>query len=65
MGALLIPLLLANLRRGEELAESMESRLYGTGPRTTLYQPHFQMLDLRAGVIASLFTLAIVLLAVL
>jgi energy-coupling factor transporter transmembrane protein EcfT len=31
MGALLIPLLLANLRR-EELAESMESRLYAIGP---------------------------------
>lgn len=65
MGALLIPLLLANLRRGEELAESMESRLYGTGPRTTLYQPRFQLLDLQAGVIVALFTLAIVLLAVL
>jgi energy-coupling factor transport system permease protein len=41
MGALLIPLLLANLRRGEELAESMEARLYGTGPRTALHERHF------------------------
>jgi energy-coupling factor transport system permease protein len=65
MGALLIPLLLANLRRGEELAESMESRLYGTGPRTTLYQPHFQLMDLQAAIIVGVFTLAIVLLAVL
>jgi len=36
MGALMIPLLLANLRRGEELADSMEARLYGTGPRSSL-----------------------------
>ena len=45
MGALLIPLLLANLRRGEELAESMEARLYGTGARTSLAQPRFAALD--------------------
>ncbi|MDQ2743168.1 MAG: energy-coupling factor transporter transmembrane protein EcfT, partial [Chloroflexota bacterium] len=41
MGALLIPLLLANLRRGGELAESMEARLYNTGPRTALMERHF------------------------
>jgi energy-coupling factor transport system permease protein len=53
MGALLIPLLLANLRRGEELAESMEARLYGTGPRSSLVQRHFSRRDsLAAGVIA-------------
>lgn len=45
MGALLIPLLLANLRRGEELADSMEARLYATGPRTSLVQRHFQRVD--------------------
>ncbi len=45
MGALLIPLLLANLRRGEELAESMEARLYGTGPRTSLAQRQFHSVD--------------------
>ena len=45
MGALLIPLLLANLRRGEELAESMEARLYATGPRTSLIQRRFHRID--------------------
>ncbi|HEY8686467.1 MAG TPA: energy-coupling factor transporter transmembrane component T [Chloroflexota bacterium] len=49
MGALLIPLLLANLRRGEDLAESMEARLYGTGPRTSLAQPRFRSIDRLAG----------------
>ncbi|MGH2441968.1 MAG: energy-coupling factor transporter transmembrane component T family protein [Chloroflexota bacterium] len=41
IGALLIPLLLANLRRGGELADSMESRLYDTGPRTSLHEYTF------------------------
>jgi energy-coupling factor transport system permease protein len=45
MGALLIPLLLANLRRGEELADSMEARLYATGPRTSLHQRRFHRRD--------------------
>ncbi|GAC1463292.1 MAG: energy-coupling factor transporter transmembrane protein EcfT [Gemmatimonadaceae bacterium] len=49
MGALLIPLLLANLRRGSELAESMEARLYDTGPRTSMAEPHFKRLDAVAG----------------
>ncbi len=49
VGALLIPLLLANLRRGEELAESMEARLYGTGPRTSLLERHFGRVDAFAG----------------
>lgn len=49
MGALLIPLLLANLRRGEELAESMEARLFDTGPRTSLLQRSFHQLDARTG----------------
>jgi energy-coupling factor transport system permease protein len=49
MGALLIPLLLANLRRGDDLAESMEARLYGSGPRTSLVERHFASLDGLAG----------------
>jgi energy-coupling factor transport system permease protein len=60
MGALLIPLLLANLRRGEELAESMEARLYATGPRTALVRRHFQREDSIAGVLALIFTVAVV-----
>jgi energy-coupling factor transport system permease protein len=55
MGALLIPLLLANLRRGEELAESMESRLYGTGPRTSLHEYHFGSVD---GLVAAVLVAA-------
>ncbi|HEX8917494.1 MAG TPA: energy-coupling factor transporter transmembrane protein EcfT [Chloroflexota bacterium] len=54
MAALLIPLLLANLRRGGELAESMESRLYDTGPRTALRQ--FQFHEMDAGAAAILVT---------
>jgi energy-coupling factor transport system permease protein len=54
MGALLIPLLLANLRRGADLAESMEARLYGSGPRTSLRDWHFEARDvLAAAVIAA------------
>src|SRR5207302_2599861 len=56
MGALLIPLLLANLRRGEELAESMESRLYGSGPRTTLHHPRLRHTDLIAYAVVAAFT---------
>lgn len=53
MGALLIPLLLANLRRGGELAESMEARLYDTGVRTALHQRQFYQLDaVVAGIMA-------------
>lgn len=48
MGALLIPLLLANLRRGDELAESMEARLFDTGPRTSIRDVHFGRIDLPA-----------------
>ena len=62
MGALMIPLLLANLRRGGELAESMESRLYDTGPRTSLRQRHFRRIDGMAGLVVALFTAGIVLL---
>ena len=62
MGALLIPLLLANLRRGADLAESMEARLYNTGPRTSIRERHFMpedrlaagVLTLSAGIIAFL-----------
>jgi energy-coupling factor transport system permease protein len=49
MAALLIPLLLANLRRGEELAESMEARLFGTGERTSIRERAFGRLDAVAG----------------
>jgi energy-coupling factor transport system permease protein len=59
MGALLIPLLLANLRRGEELAESMEARLYGTGPRTSLAQPQFRSRDAVAGVVVALVSIVV------
>jgi energy-coupling factor transport system permease protein len=59
MGALLIPLLLANLRRGEELAESMEARLYGTGPRTSLAQPHFRSIDALAGGVVALVSVTV------
>lgn len=62
MGALLIPLLLANLRRGEELAESMEARLYATGPRTSLHERRWQQRDILAllGVAAGVFAVAAV-----
>ena len=60
MAALLIPLLLANLRRGEELAESMDARLYGTGPRTSLREEHFGRLDVSAGSVVLAFTVAVV-----
>ncbi len=59
MGALLIPLLLANLRRGEELAESMEARLYGTGPRTSLVVRRFRQLDAFAA-LATLLVVALI-----
>lgn len=65
MGALLIPLLLANLRRGGELAESMEARLYNTGPRTTMVERHFQRPDAIAGVTVLVGLLAIVGISVL
>lgn len=61
MGALLIPLLLANLRRGGELAESMDARLYDTGPRTSLQQPRFTQVDAVAGAAVAAFTVAIAL----
>lgn len=63
MGALLIPLLLANLRRGVELADSMEARLYHTGPRTSIVQPHFGPLDRWAVVILAVGLTAVVLLS--
>lgn len=56
MAALLIPLLLANLRRGEELAESMEARLYGSGERTSLREQRFARLDVIAAGVLLLFT---------
>ena len=59
MGALLIPLLLANLRRGEELAESMEARLYGTGTRTSLSQPRFGGNDAAAAGLVVAITVAV------
>jgi energy-coupling factor transport system permease protein len=65
MGALLIPLLLANLRRGAELAESMEARLYNTGPRTTLTENHFTRRDLVAALIVAAVLLAVLLLTIL
>jgi energy-coupling factor transport system permease protein len=63
MGALLIPLLLANLRRGSELAESMDSRLFGAGRRTSLQQPHFERLDAIAGAIVAAAVVAVALLS--
>lgn len=63
MGALLIPLLLANLRRGEELAESMDARLYDTGPRTALQHPRFGTVDLKAATVIVIFTIIVVLLS--
>jgi energy-coupling factor transport system permease protein len=65
MGALLIPLLLANLRRGDELAESMEARLYDTGPRTSLHQRHFHRIDAGAAVLLAISTVAVGLLSFL
>lgn len=65
MGALLIPLLLANLRRGEELAESMESRLYAIGPRTSMRRSHFMRIDGIAALVAAAATLLVAVLAVL
>ena len=61
MGALLIPLLLANLRRGDELAESMEARLFDTGPRTSLQQRHFHRVDAFAALVLAAASAAIVL----
>ena len=61
MAALLIPLLLANLRRGGELAESMEARLYDTGPRTMLLQRRFRRLDVMAASVLTVFTAVVVL----
>lgn len=60
MGALLIPLLLANLRRGAELAESMEARLYNTGPRTSLIQRRFHRIDLTAALVVLGFSAALI-----
>ncbi len=60
MGALLIPLLLANLRRGDELAESMEARLFATGPRTSLAQPRFQQIDTVTGMFVAGVTVAMI-----
>jgi energy-coupling factor transport system permease protein len=60
MGALLIPLLLANLRRGDDLAESMEARLYGAGPRTSLVQRRFARLDAAAFAVIVLGLIAVI-----
>jgi len=65
MGALLIPLLLANLRRGDDLAESMEARLFGTGPRTSFTQPHFQRIDALAAAVVAIAGAIIVGLSIL
>jgi energy-coupling factor transport system permease protein len=63
MGALMIPLLLANLRRGDELAESMEARLFATGPRTSLRQWRFGRDDLLVALVLAAFSIAIVVLS--
>jgi energy-coupling factor transport system permease protein len=60
LAALLIPLLLANLRRGAELADSMEARLYGIGRRTSLRDWHFQRIDAMAAMIVVAFSAAVV-----
>jgi energy-coupling factor transport system permease protein len=65
MGALLIPLLLANLRRGSELAESMDSRLYGTGPRTALRDHRAGRADYASGAVLVGGLLAVVALSIL
>jgi energy-coupling factor transport system permease protein len=56
MAALLIPLLLANLRRGEELAESMEARLFGSGDRTSIRERRFRRPDALAAAVLICFT---------
>jgi energy-coupling factor transport system permease protein len=63
LGALLIPLLLANLRRGNDLAESMEARLYNTGPRTSLHEYYFARNDALAAVILAIVTTLVVVLS--
>jgi energy-coupling factor transport system permease protein len=63
LGALLIPLLLANLRRGNELAESMEARLYNTGPRTSMHEYHFRRPDSLGAVVLALVTAIVVVLS--
>lgn len=63
LGALLIPLLLANLRRGNELAESMEARLYNTGPRTSLYEYHFGGRDGLGGLVLAAVTALVIVLS--
>jgi energy-coupling factor transport system permease protein len=60
LGALLIPLLLANLRRGNELAESMEARLFNTGPRTSLHVYHFGRNDLLTAIVLAIVTALVV-----
>jgi energy-coupling factor transport system permease protein len=60
LGALLIPVLLANLRRGGELAESMEARLFDTGPRTSLRERAFGRLDALVGGVMLLGSLVVV-----
>ncbi len=64
MGALLIPLLLGNLRRGEDLAESMEARLFATGPRTSFVQTYFRRIDILAAAVVAAATTAIIVLAI-
>lgn len=63
MGALLIPLLLANLRRGDELAESMEARLFDTGARTSINEYRFARIDWWAACALAVATAAVVLLS--
>lgn len=63
LGALLIPLLLANLRRGNELAESMEARLFNTGPRTSLYEYHFGRNDAVAAIVLAIVTALVLVLS--
>ena len=63
LGALLIPLLLANLRRGNELAESMEARLFNTGPRTSFYEYHFGRRDALAALVLATVTALVVVLS--
>lgn len=55
---LMSPLLAGSLERGLNLAEAMEARGYGTGPRTNAPRPPWRTLD-RAALLASVALIAV------
>jgi energy-coupling factor transport system permease protein len=48
---ILLPLLISSLHRAENLAQAIEARGYGAGPRTSMISLHYSHLDAAAGAV--------------